>query len=340
MKQIPNLPALAGRTKEELLEILLREEYGYLPKRPYSVTGTVVKTDEPFCAGKASLTTVTLKCCAEWGEYSFPVYYICPNGKKDLPCFIHINFRDAIPDRHQPTEEITDHGYAILTVCYKDITSDNGDFTNGLAGAVYPDGARENTDCGKIGLWAWGIMAVMDYAMTLPELDHEKISVVGHSRLGKTALLAGALDERFYCAFSNDSGCSGAALSRRNTGETVKRITEVFPYWFCENYKKYADNEEALPFDQHWLIAANIPHKVYAASAEEDSWACPENEYLSCLAASEYYGANGLRGLPTSDRMPEADSCLHGYDVGYHIRRGRHYLSRTDWLNYIEYLGF
>ncbi|MBQ8431776.1 MAG: hypothetical protein IJX28_02725 [Clostridia bacterium] len=340
MELLKQLPNPMGLEKKDLLGLLLREEYGYLPARPYEVTAEETAFDRKFCAGKAPLRTLKLTGRAEWGEFSFPVYYVAPKDKTGIPAFVHINFRDAIPDRYQPTEELVDAGFATLTFCYKDVSSDDGDFTNGLAGVVYPNGKRKRDDCGKIGLWAWAAMAVMDYAMTLPELDHGRISVVGHSRLGKTALLTGALDERFYCAFSNDSGCSGASLARKNEGETVAKIVKTFPYWFCENYYKYADAEDTLPFDQHWLLAANLPHKVYVASAAGDLWACPKNEYLSCIAASDYYKAHGKSGFVHPDRLPEVGDRFHEGDIGYHLRDGLHYLGREDWKNYIRYLNF
>lgn len=340
MELLKKLPSPMGLDKKEILDLLLREEYGYLPARPYEVTAEEISCDRKFCAGKSPLRTLKLTCRAEWGEFSFPVYYVAPNGKTEIPCFVHINFRNDIPDRYQPTEELVDEGFATLTFCYKDVTSDNGDFTNGLAGIIYPDGKRKGDDCGKIGLWAWAAMAVMDYAMTLPELDHSRICVAGHSRLGKTALLTGALDERFYCAISNDSGCSGASLARENDGETVAKIVNKFYYWFCENYYKYADAENTLPFDQHWLLCANLPHKVYVASAAGDLWACPKNEYLSCVAASDYYKAHGMGGFVHSDRLPAVGECFHDGDIGYHLRDGLHYLSREDWKNYIRFLKF
>lgn len=334
-----NLPMPDRLKKHEIIDLLLREEYGYLPPAPYHVWAEPVHKDVTFCAGKADLVKLKLNCKADWGTFSFPVYYVCPKGKKDpVPSFVHINFRDFIPDRYQPTEELVDAGYAILTFCYKDITSDDGDFTNGLAKVVYPDGKRKMDQCGKIGLWAWAAMRVLDYALTLQELDHRYISVVGHSRLGKTALLAGALDERFYCAFSNDSGCSGAALSRGKTGETIKDIWERFPYWFCEKYAKYVDNEECMPFDQHFLIAANAPHRVYVASAVGDLWAHPENEYLACVEASSYYENCGLKGFVHSKCMPKSGECFHEGCIGYHLRSGNHYLSREDWRKYLSYL--
>ena len=340
MKLPKGLPSPLGHTKSELIDTLLREEYGFLPSRPTEVSAELESVDKRFCAGKAELQKLILTTRAEWGEFSFPVYYATPKGKTNVPCFIHVNFRDLIPDMYQPTEELIDNGFATLTFCYKDVTSDDGDFTNGLAGVVFPDGKRKSDDCGKIGLWTWAAMAVMDYAQTLPELDGKRICVAGHSRLGKTALLTGALDERFYCAFSNDSGCSGAALSRENDGETIEKIVNRFPYWFCENYYKYVDKEDTLPFDQHWLIAANIPHRVYVASAEGDLWACPKNEFGACVAANPYYKAHGMKGFVCGGEMPSVEENLHDGDIGYHIRKGTHYFSREDWNRYIEFLNF
>ena len=338
IKKIENLPKVTGRTKKELLDLLICEEFGYLPKGTRTVEAELVKEEKRFAAGKARLLTLRLTVRAEFGVFSFPVYYARPTAEGKHPCFIHINFRDAIPDQYQPTEELLDLGYAILTFCYKDVSSDDGDFTNGLAGAVYPDGKRGERDCGKIGLWAYAAMAVMDYAQTLEELDHSRISVVGHSRLGKTALLAGALDERFLCAFSNDSGCGGASIARGNTGETVGKIVDRFPYWFAESYWKYADREEEMPFDQHFLLAANHPHAVYVASAAQDAWACPENEYLSCVEASAYYKEQGGVGFVHPDRMPVVGDKMHEGQIGYHLRDGLHYLSREDWARYVEFL--
>ncbi len=334
------LPQPCDMTKAEIVDLLLREEYGYLPAAPLSMEAELVETDKNFCAKRVSLQTYRLHCRLAEGEFSFPIRVAIPLLKGEhLPCFIHINFRPDVPDRYQPTEEIADAGYAVASFCYNDVTMDDGDFSSGLAGVVYPVGRTAPDQCGKIGLWAWAAMRVRDFVATLPQIDQSRVAVVGHSRLGKTALLTGALDERFCCAFSNDSGCSGAALSRENTGETVAKIYDRFPYWFCENYEKYKDNEGALPFDQHYLLSANLPHAVYVASAEDDLWADPKNEYLSCVAADAYFRAHGKRGFVHPDRIAVANDVFHEGDIGYHQRTGAHYLSREDWHYYIQYLN-
>ena len=332
------IPNVCNYKKDEIVDILLREEYGYLPPAPISVRAELVEKDKRFCAGKADLEIYKLICDCPSGEFSFPVRVAIPKANRPVPAFVHINFRPDVPDKYQPTEEIVDAGYAVFSFCYTEVSSDDGDFKNGLAGLVYPDGKRPADGCGKIGLWAWAAMRVLDWIMTLDSIDHSRVTVTGHSRLGKTALLTGMLDERFYCAISNDSGCAGASIARDNDGETVKKIVDRFPYWFCENYYKYSDNEEAMPFDQHFLVAANYPHRVYVASAEEDAWACPKNEFLACTLASEFYKKHGGVGFPENDGMPECGKPILGGDIGYHIRHGLHFQSREDWNYYIKFL--
>lgn len=334
-----NLPMPDSMSKDEIVNILLSEEYGFLPPPPIDMSVHMTEIVENFAAGKATHQKLSFTCITENGEFSFPVYYSLPKSPEPVPCFVHINFRDCVPDIYQPTEEIIDAGFAVMSFCYKDVSSDDGDFSNGLAGIVYPDGNQSENGCGKIGLWAWAAMRVMDYALTRPEIDSKCISVCGHSRLGKTALLTGALDERFFCAFSNDSGNSGAAIARQNTGETVNVITDVFPYWFCKGYSKYSDRENEMPFDQHYLVAANVPHRVYVCSAVKDLWACPPNEYRSCIAASSYYEKNGFVGFVHPEREAEVGDFFGEGCIGYHLRGGTHYQSREDWQRYIQYIN-
>lgn len=343
MDLLKKLPMPNSMTHDEIVDLLLREEYGYLPPRPTRVSVDLDANGKPytnFCAGLAEHHYATLHCEGAFGSFSFPFHYTKQRrATEPVPAIIHINFRSAVPDLYEPSEELVEAGYNVLSFGYKDVTTDDGDFTNGLAGVIYPDGKRELTDCGKIGLWAWAAMCLIDFACTLPEIDHSRISVAGHSRLGKTALLTGALDARVYCAYSNGSGCCGASLARETEGEDLRAICTRFPYWFSEHFLQYIDRENELPFDQHYLLAANAPHRVYVGSAEEDAWAYPKNEYLSCVAASSYFKEQGLTGFVHPDRLAETGDAFHEGTIGYHRRPLTHYFSRKDWSLFLQYLS-
>ena len=328
-----NLPPLLERS--EMLGTLQREIYGILPPAPEKLAFTCRKTDIlKYCAGKANLELVSVQCTIGGKEFEFPLLVNTPSGEGPHPVIISLNFRPENPDRYMPTEEIIDSGFAVISLCYTDVTSDDGDFTNGLAGVLFDNGRREPDSPGKIAMWAWAAQRALDYAYTRPgDFDLERTAVCGHSRLGKTALFAAATDERFRVGYSNDSGCSGAALARGKTGESVADIVERFPFWFCENYYKYAGNEESMPFDQHYLIASIAPRRALIGSTAEDAWADPVSEYLGCLAAAPAFG----RGFVCPDRLPEIDDIFFEGDIGYHMRAGLHYFTRTDWQRLMRF---
>lgn len=338
-----NLPSLKSR--EEMLDLLLTKEYGVLPPKPDKTEWTVEPNALPhgfcaeFCSGNASVSRVTAKMTLGDKTFSFPFYAAIPRKEGKIPFIVSINFHDAVPDIWMPTEEVMDNGFAVLSFCYTSVTSDNNDFTNGLAGVLYPDGTRGVQDAGKIAMWAWAAQRVLDYALTLDVLDENCCAVCGHSRLGKTALVAAATDERFTFCYSNDSGCSGAALSRGKDGETKDRICHVFPFWFCEDYNAAPADPMLLPLDQHYLIASMAPRFVLVGSAEDDAWADPKSEYLSAAAASEAYTALGLSGLTPAEEVPVHDVFLPEGRIGYHVRPGAHYFGRIDWNRLMQFMN-
>lgn len=321
----------------ELVDLLCRAVYGYVPAFEGMVSAACVEKDEGAYAGKATVQTLNLTVTMPQGVFSFPIVMTLPNFIERPQMIVSLAFRKQIPDRYYPQEEILDAGIGVAQLCYTDVATDDGDFSTGVA-PLLTQGERTGTTLGKIGMWAWAASRVMDYLQTLDCIDRNNIAVLGHSRLGKTALLAGALDTRFAFVYSNDAGCAGDAITRGKRGEHIRDICKNFPYWFCENYQKYIDREEEMPFDQHFLLAAIAPRYVCIGSAVDDIWADPEYQYYSCVAAGEAYQFLGLEGFCHLDRLPAVGDSFHDGQIGFHLRSGGHFLSRYDWLQYIDFM--
>jgi len=234
-----------------------------------------------------------------------------------------------------------ERGYAIATALNHDFEPDyNGGFREGVRRFLYAENEEPEPDeANTIATWAWGHGKILDAILAnqdLLNIDPDKVAVMGHSRLGKTALWAGAIDTRFALVISNNSGCGGAALARREYGETVHQTNTIFPHWFCGNYKKYNLDVNALPFDQHELIALIAPRPVYIASAVEDHWADPKGEFLSGFHADPVYRLLGTDGIAGAKEMPPLNQPVGGR-IGYHIREGEHDIKPFDWDKFLDF---
>ena len=343
-----NLPAL--QTRAEMKEILQREVYGYLPQVNYTVSVSEPKTEEArFACGNVAHSYVTLTVSLEAGEHTFRVDRLLHNDGKKRPLILLNNFHPMGSTPYFPIEELSESEADFLVFCYRDISSDDGDFSSGLAKLLLPEGQKTNETCGKIGIWAWAAMRVLDYGLTLGGTDVNNVAIAGHSRLGKTALYTAMMDERFRFAFSNAAGCAGDSLAHGNSGlgrekrtsesgELICDIVKNFPYWFCKNFAKYAETNISETFDQHFLLASLAPRCVLVGSCDLDAWADPKSQQLCALAAGEAWEREGLSGLVGSDRYLRAGEALTDGNVGYFLIHSKHFLSRHGWKCFLEFI--
>lgn len=327
--------------RADILDMLQKEMYGHMPEHPKDLHFKVGNEDSGAIGGKATRKEVTVFLNADESQ-SFTMLMYVPNGKTGpVPAFLGLNFQGnhtinddpgitvfdpekmdttrfiGIPERgaassRWPVERLMDAGYALATIFYEEMTPD---LPGHPASGILPFGK----DWGNICAWAWGLSCAMDYLVTDPALDPGRIAVVGHSRLGKTSLWAAAMDRRFAMAVSSCSGCCGAAFSRRKIGETLAAVRQNFPQWFTPEFDRYADDENTLPFDQHFLIALIAPRPVYISSAAEDIWADPHGEFLSGKLASPAFVLYGEKGLVTDPDLAEPVSEGYKRVSGYAI---------------------
>jgi hypothetical protein len=358
------------KRKPELKELFEHYMYGRYPARPERVTGKTLFEDAKAFDGTGTLREVEIS----FGPAEWPKIYLLiatPNDKTPAACFLGENFAGNhlltndkrvrlpevwVPDKYpgvvnnKATEEgrgkaadtyplatIVGRGYAVATFYCGDIQPDRPAVREGMR-ATLPEKPDDPAQTATIMWWAWGLHRAVDYLATDSAIDAKRIAVVGHSRLGKTALLAGAFDDRIVLSVANEAGCGGSGPSRHDDplAETVAQITKMFPHWFCGNFKAFSDDPSKLPFDQHELVALCAPRPVLFTAASEDHWANPPGQFEVLRAATSVYELLGVEGLK-AEAMPKADDPLIDSRLGYWIRAGEHAMSPADWKIYMDF---
>ncbi|MGW5362179.1 alpha/beta hydrolase family protein [Actinopolymorpha pittospori] len=337
------------RRRPELLDLFERQMFGRTPSTPVEVRAEVVEISDDALSGRATRQVVRLSFGPDGSSTTVEVLVHLPNAASGpAPVFLALNFRgnhaveagptdgDDLPAKAWPLAAMIDRGYGVATARYEDVDPDVDDFANGVHPLFYAAGQTRPgpQEWGAVGAWAWGLSRILDHLLENPRVDPNRIVVVGHSRLGKAAMWAAAQDQRFAMAVSNNSGCGGVALSRRRVGETVEAITGRFPHWFCPTFATYANREEALPIDQHQLVALVAPRPAYIASAQDDGWADPYGEFLGGRYASPVYRLLGVEGLAATEHPALSEPVSSR--LGYHIRPGGHALTAYDWERFAD----
>lgn len=356
--------------RPELLAAFAEHVYGRTPAFTGTVRCRVdaVRDDALGGAATRKLLHLDVPELPAWEGMDLMLYL--PNGSKaPAGCFVALNFHgnhavtdeadvpitthyvesgSHLVDHHAtprsrgsdcpawPLRDALRQGFAVATVFCGDVEPDHETgWRKGVRGAVaakMPETVRGEHAWGAIGAWAWSLSRIADHLQTEARIDATRLAVLGHSRLGKAALWAGAQDQRFALVIANESGEGGAALMRRDFGETTAMITSHFPHWFCRQYAKYGDDPAQCPVDSHQLIALVAPRPVYVASAAGDRWADPKGEFLGALYAGPAWALFGRKALGVA-AQPPVDKPV-GDCVGYHVRSGEHDLTAYDWQQY------
>jgi hypothetical protein len=357
--------------RPELQMLFQHYMYGAIPPKPQRVQAKVLAEYDDFLGGQATLKLVTL----ETGPANAPridLMLVRPNRRQGpVPVFLAMNFcgnhaltedprvplargwlyssckgctNNTATDAARggqagdwPLAEIIRRGYALAAFYSGDVDADRPDVSAGIyAWLAGGDSAKNHSaDRGSIAAWAWGFHRCVDYLVTDRDLDARHIAAVGHSRNGKTALLAAAFDERIALAIPHQAGCGGTAPSRGKIGESVQRINTGFPHWFNAEFKKFNDAPERLPFDQHCLVALCAPRPVLFSNAQEDQWANPSGQFEVLQAADPVYRFLGVEGL-AAKQMPPLRQLVESR-LGYYIREGKHSMTADDWAVFLNF---
>ena len=344
--------------RPQIMSLFSNLIYGRVPdpQSPIQIEFEVIKSDPNFMDGQATRKDVEIRFMNDQGAAKMLILVFVPNGHDGpVPAFLKHSFvgtKSSLFNAHPtkkgflqngwPLGSFFDRGYAFVAVYQQDLVRHNDvEFLRGIHPLFYADGQSfpKANEWGVLSAVAWGASRAMDYLETDEDIDASRVAVMGHSKMGKATLWTAAQDQRFAMAISAQSGCAGAALWRRRSGETLEKMVTRFPYWLCRNAWKFVNQEEDLPVDQHMLMALIAPRPVYVHSAIEDTWADPRGEYLSAYHAGEVYRLLGKKGL-AHEASPGLGKAIVESDVGYHIREGGHSIEGYDWERFLDFADY
>ena len=355
--------------RREILRLFESHVYGRSPQPPKGLNYEVFDVEQNALGGRAVRKQVTIYFSPKKdGPKEDVLIYIPAGARKPVPLILSLNFtgnqavvndpgvklatiwnrrtreKQQAPEQSRgrekdfDVEKILARGYGFATICYQDIEPDfKGGYVHSIRPLFFKPGQTEPApdEWGAIGAWAYGLSRALDYLEKERDVDPKRVAIMGHSRLGKTALWAGAVDQRFAMVLSSCSGEGGASLMRRNYGETINNLIGGVPYWFCANFQKYAGHADQLPVDAHELIALIAPRPVYVTGAEDDKYADPRGEFLACAAAGPVYRLLGAQDLGT-DQMPPLNQPIMR-TIAYHYRTGKHEVTAFDWDQFLTF---
>lgn len=345
-KLIPTIEDWEKTRRSEIFRLFESEVYGQLPKDFEAISFEVVKENANPFSQIADLEEVNITVGRNGKSHTMRINFFLPKSQKGpFPVILLINYLPNYPDgklvdeAFWPVPELIQRGFATASFHVETVAPDDAKtYQNGIISTLYPEQIGKSDGLKAFGAWGWATMRAMDYLEQHPRIDSKKSVLVGHSRTGKTALWTSANDLRWAITYANESGCGGAALSKRKFGETLEAINTRFPHWFADNFLKYNGKEESLPLDQHLLPGLIAPRAVYYSSAREDRWADPKGEYLGIQLgsriASEIYGKKAV----FEKEFEELEGPVHLESVGYHIREGAHDLTWEDWRIFLEFV--
>ena len=341
--------------RPEILRMYETEIYGRIPAKTPAVTWKVTETDEHARDGAAVMKKIAGAIGSSPEAPVIKLTLYTPAGaKKPVPVILLVNFGGGTPPPAAqgrggagfPSDppvatEIIARGWGYATVGYQDIQPDRiNTFMQGVIGASLTAGQEQPgpDEWGTISAWSWGVSRMIDYLETDKAVNAKQIALFGHSRLGKTALWATAKDERIAAAFSSCSGEMGAALARRDWGETVDDMAQNFPWQFAGNFQKWVGRWNEMPVDAHMLIALSAPRPVFISGGTTDQWADPAGMFKAAVAAGPVYRLLGRKDLGVTD-LPALDTPVITGDLGWHYHTGGHTATPADWTAFLEFLG-